>query len=142
MMAKPNFKQANQRYKALFLPAMLAYSVSIVGGVFWVQASAPDNFIVRIIAGLAAAIPLVVAIWALMRFVRETDEYNRQLNLEALAFAGGVTASLAALIGFLQMYDVVPMFPAFWFVILYFPAYGFGHLITGKSATQCGPDEG
>ncbi len=139
-MTKPNFKQANQRYKALFLPAMLLYCTSIVGGVFWVHATGPDNLPVRIASGLGAGIPLVVAIWALMRFVRETDEYSRQMSLQALAFAGGVTASLAALVGFLQMYHVVPMFPAFWFVIIYFPAFGFGHVLTGKGVTQCGPE--
>jgi hypothetical protein len=141
-MTKPNYQQANKRYHRLFGPAMLAYSICIVGGVFGVHATGPNNLIVRTLAGLAAAIPLIIAIWALLRFVRETDEFNRQMNLQALAFAGGVTASLAALVGFLQMYEVVPLFPAFWFVVFYFPAYGFGHLLTGKGATQCGPDEG
>jgi hypothetical protein len=140
-MTKPSFKQANKRYHRLFTPAMIAYAIFVTGGVFWVHFTGPNNPIIRTLAGLGAGIPLVVAIWALMRFVRETDEFNRQMNLIALAFAGGVTASLAALIGFLQMYDVVPMFPAFWFVIIYFPAYGIGNFVASKGVTQFGVDQ-
>jgi MFS family permease len=141
-MTKPNFKQANKRYHRLFTPAMIAYGICVTGGIFLVHFTGPDNLFIRILAGLGAGIPLVVAIWALMRFVRETDEFNRQMNLSALAFAGGVTAGFAALVGFLQMYDVVPKFPAFWFTIIYFSTYRLGQAFANKGATQCGTDEG
>jgi hypothetical protein len=141
-MTKTTYQQANKRYRALFSPAMLFYAIALLGGQFWLNDSGPNNLVVRTLAGLATGIPLIVAIWALLRFVRETDEFNRQMNLQALAIAGGVTASLAAAIGFLQMYDVVRMFPAYWFVVVYFLAYGAGNMLKGKGVTQCGPDEG
>jgi hypothetical protein len=141
-MSKISFKQANRRYHNLFIPAMLLYGVGIIAGNYWVQSSGGENATVRTFAGLAAGIPMAIAIWALWRFALETDEFNRQLNLQALAFAGVLTASLAALVGFVQMYGVLPVFPAYWFVVVFFPAYGLGHMIVGKSATQCGPDKG
>jgi hypothetical protein len=146
MMTKPihqqSFKQANKRYRWLFVPAMLIYGVGLIAGSYWVDASGQDSSGIRIIAGLMAGVPITIAIWALFRFVRETDEFNRQMNLRALAFAGGLTASIAAIIGFLQIYEVVPLFPAFWFIVIYFPAMGFGHILNRKIGTQCGPDEG
>jgi hypothetical protein len=141
-MTKTTYRQANRRYHKLFFPAMILYAVTLVGGRLWVGSSGVDNLAVRTVAGLAAGIPLMIAIWALLRFVRETDEFNRQINQQSLAFAGGVTAGLAALIGFLQMYDVVVLFPAFWFVVVYFVAYGLGQAFGRKAAIQCGPDEG
>jgi hypothetical protein len=140
-MTKTTYKEANNRYRLIFSPAMLAYAIAIIGGELF-DVNGAVNPVVRTVAGLAAAIPLVIAIWALLRFVRETDDFNRQMNLQSLAFAGGVTASLAALIGFLQMYDVVPIFPAFWFVVIYFATYGLSQALRVKNETQCGPDEG
>jgi hypothetical protein len=139
---KTSFKQANKRYRWLFIPAMLLYGVGLIAGSYWVDASGPDDKFTRIVAGLMAGVPITVAIWALFRFVRETDEFNRQMNLQALAFAGGITASLAAIVGFLQIYEVVPIFPAFWFIVIYFPAMGLGHMFNRNVGTQCGPDEG
>jgi hypothetical protein len=141
-MTKTTYQQANRRYQWLFVPAMILYGVGIFAGNHWVQSSNAGDVTVRALAGLAAGIPITIAIWALWRFARETDEYNRQVNLQSMAFAGVVTASLAALVGFLQMYGALPMFPAYWFVVVYFPAYGFGLMFARKGTTQCGPDEG
>jgi hypothetical protein len=140
-MTKPNFKQANKRYHWLFVPAMLLYGVGLMAGNYWVQSSEPTDTTVRTLAGLAAGIPMTIAIVDLWRFARETDEFNRQMNLQALAFAGVVTASLAALAGFVQMYGALPMFPAYWFVVVFFGSYGLGHLFVGKGSDQCGFDE-
>jgi uncharacterized membrane protein len=136
-MTKVSYQQANRRYLRLFVPAMALYAVAVIGGVFLV--SAMDNQVSRVVAGLAAGLPLVVATIALLRFARETDDFNRQANFEAMGYAGAMTASAAALVGFLQMYDVLPLFPAFWFVVFYFPAYGFSFYLTGK-AGGCAPD--
>jgi fucose 4-O-acetylase-like acetyltransferase len=139
-MTKPNFKQANKRYQWLFVPAMLFYGVGIVAGNHWVQSSESGSVTVATLAGLAAGIPMTIAIWALWRFARETDEYNRQVNLQSMAFAGVVTASLAALVGFVQMYEALPMFPAYWFVVIYFAAYGLKQIFRGKDAKGCDED--
>jgi hypothetical protein len=139
-MTKTTYKQANKRYQWLFVPAMLLYGLGIWAGNQWVQSSKVGDVTVATLAGLAAGIPMTIAIWALWRFARETDEYNRQINLQSMAFAGGITASLAALVGFLQMYGALPMFPAYWFVVIYFPAFGLGHMFAGKGATACNED--
>lgn len=70
---------------------ILAWAVSFVGGVQMISRGLMPT---GTIAWLAAALPMVIAVFVLIaygRFLRDTDELNRLIQLQALAlgFGGG-----------------------------------------------------
>ncbi|MBU4568558.1 MAG: hypothetical protein KJ833_06290, partial [Alphaproteobacteria bacterium] len=73
--------------------------------------------------------PILGALWAILRRVRETDEYTRLRQLTALAQGGAITAGIAFLVGFLQIFNVIGSVDVFWLGTLFFLAYGLSYCL-------------
>lgn len=124
-MADVSFRDAARRYRRLFWPAMIAYAVICIGGVLLLKAmDDPAPWISALIA-LATATPAVASVWLLARFVRETDEYTRKIQTDAMLSGGGITLSLAVVWGFLELYDVIPPLEDFPVAMLVWLAFFF-----------------
>jgi uncharacterized membrane protein len=65
----------------------------------------------RILAAALQIVPMLLYIAATARFLHETDDYMRQIGSEALAFAGGWTVTLLAVLAPLQQFELMPDFP-------------------------------
>jgi hypothetical protein len=122
-MSRPTFAQANRRYFWVFAPAMALYVVLLFGGILAVKAY-PDLIALKVAAALAAALPVIVTIWAMFRLARETDDFNREQMAGSLGLAGGVVTASALLIGFSQMYGLVPQFEDWWYGPLFMAVFG------------------
>lgn len=76
---------AARRYLREFLPAMAVYVMVLLGSVWALRhVDAPVG---RILLALAPVLPVVFAARALLRFVRDCDELQRRILLEAFALA-------------------------------------------------------
>ncbi len=128
-MTQPKgFRTANRRYNYLFWPLMGLYIVIIfLASHFIDEETSPLGL--KIGAAIATSLPLLGTLWAILRLVRETDEYTRLRHLTALAQGGAITAGVAFTAGFLQIFGAVPEFSAFWFGPLFFAAYGLSSCI-------------
>jgi hypothetical protein len=124
-MANVSFSEAGRRYRRLFWPAMIAYLAICFGGVFLLKAiDEPAPWMSAGIA-LATAAPAVATIWLLARFIRETDEYTRKVQTEAMLSGGAITLSAAAVWGFLELYGAIPPMTDFPPVMLLWTAFFF-----------------
>jgi hypothetical protein len=107
-MPEVSFQDAARRYRRLFWPAMIVYAVVCIGGALLIKAmDHPAPWLSAIVA-LASAAPAALTVWLLARFIRETDEYTRKIQTEAMLSGGAITLSLAITWGFLELYEVVP----------------------------------
>ena len=128
-MTQPKgFRTANRRYQYLFWPLMALYvAIIILASHFIDEDTSPLGL--KIVAAVATSLPMLGALWAILRLVRETDEYTRLHHLTALAQGGAITAGAAFVAGFLQIFGAVPEFSAFWFGPLFFAAYGLSSCV-------------
>ncbi len=100
--AKPQnpTEAAKRQYKVRFTIAMIAY-VAIVIPVTAAANHAAGPW--KIVLALTPLIPLVVVFVSAVQMIRGIDELERQIHIEALAIAAGVTALLAVTYGFLEV---------------------------------------
>ena len=128
MTQTKGFRTANRRYQYLFWPLMALYVVIIfLASHFIDEGTSPLGL--KVLAAIATSLPILGALWAILRLVRETDEYSRLRHLTALAQGGAITAGIAFVAGFLQIFGALPQFSAFWFGPLFFVAYGLSSCI-------------
>jgi len=107
-------------YLREFGAAMLAYTVILPLSIHVVAANPQAAW--RMPVALAPVVPLVFALWAVIRQVRRMDEWQRQVQLEALVFAFSGAALLTLGYGFLETVGapqlsylyVLPVMVALW----------------------------
>ncbi len=153
-MTEVTFREANKRYRRRVLPMMAFYVfLCCVGPVAMVLTGGPaegPTWVMAFIAILTAT-PIAVVFWVLGRYLRETDEYTRAWQTEALLTGGGITLSLAVIWSFLELYHVVPrpeFFPSMMMVgPTFFLFYGLSAAVKhlrngGKLRDMPGPGRG
>ncbi|MEX1250163.1 MAG: hypothetical protein WEA77_03095 [Hyphomonas sp.] len=123
MTQTKGFRTANRRYQYLFWPLMALYVV-IVFLVSHFTDAGTSPLGLKILAATAASPAILGALSAILRLVRETDEYCPLRHLTAPTQAGAITAGIAFVAGLLQISGALPQFSAFWFGSLFFVAYG------------------
>lgn len=140
-MAEITFKQANARYRRLFFPIMGLYAVICIGGALLFKAwTEPPAWFAALVA-LATSAPVIAVFWLIGRNLRETDEYTRQIQIQALLTGGAITLSIAVIWGFLELYRVLPrlehlpsmMMVAPCFLLTYGLSYSIQQLRRGAS---------
>ena len=101
---------AKRQYKIRFWVAMLTYLVVIYPITVAVgHTSGPW----KIVLALTPLIPIVAIFVFAVQMIRGIDELERQIHIEALAIAAGVTAMLAVTYGFLEVAHMPR--PSAWF---------------------------
>ncbi len=115
---------AGCRYLKRFAPAMAAYVAAILGVTWWVKHAPPTGPLLYL-AALLPALPLLVVIWAMGRYlVEETDEYLRARQVQSILWGAGITLAIATVWGFLESYANAPHAPAYYAFIVFCAAMG------------------
>ena len=134
-MSDYTFKQAKRRYHLVYWPTIAVYCAACIGGALLLKAmDTPPEWMAPAIAVFTIA-PMFVVLWLIWRYVRETDEYTRMQQLQALAIGGLVCAGATGLIGILQIFEVIGDFPIFLFLPLFFLSYGLAKWL--RSGKDC-----
>ncbi len=123
-MAEIGYKEANRRYLRLFVPAMLFYLVILLGGSMWLKQMDEAPVWARGGVAVLSALPVIAALGVMLRHAFETDEFTRQKSFIAMAIAGVTLASVAMLLGLLQMFEVIGAVDVVWFAPAFFAIYG------------------
>ena len=125
-MPQVTYKQAQRRYLWAFAPVMVFYCVFCFAGPELLAAlDEPPKWLVALVAVVTAA-PIAIVFWLIGRHLRETDEYTRKIQTDAMLGGGGIALSAAAVWGFLELFDVVPRPEHFPSMMMVAPAFFAG----------------
>lgn len=126
MSEQKGFRTANKRYLMIFFPMMAVYCVAIFAALNFIDMKTASAGL-RTAAALGVSLPLVAILWSVLRLVRETDEYTRLRQLQALTEAGLALTGIIFVVGFLERFNVIPDVPLFLFGPAFFFLYGLAH---------------
>jgi len=114
--------RSEKRY-LLRLAVFMALYVALLWPVNWAHrhGQMPEGWLLYA-AAMAPALPVVGAIWAMLRFLsEEEDEYKRFVRVQAFIWATGLAIAVMTVWGFLEEFATVAplpgMYPFFIFVI-------------------------
>lgn len=96
----PAVRRAAKRYVTEMMIALAVYTGTIFISVWLTQQGGTTPL--RYLWGAMPVIPVLYCVSASMRFFRQTDEMQRRIQLEGMAFSFAVTAPLTITAGFLQ----------------------------------------
>lgn len=92
---------AKRRYTIRFWIAMAAYVVIVMASVHALNGGLSGPL--RILVALTPLVPIAAIFVCFVQFMQNIDELERQIHMEALAIAAGVTAMLSVTYGFLEV---------------------------------------
>ena len=122
-----------RRYLREFIPPMVAYVVATLLSVWWLRSI--DATWLRAIVALLPVPAVALAIRAIMRYIRDADELQRRIELEAVSFATALVSLLYLAAGFLQTAKVIDI-PSSVAMIWVFPliclSYGLAKLAIAR----------
>lgn len=106
-------KDNGKIYLKEFGGAAILYTVATLAMGYWVRTLAEDSWL-RIVAALVPIIPILLGFWAIVRFIRRSDEMMRQVQMMAALMTLGITIVGCIALGFLQAWANLPAFSAFY----------------------------
>ena len=113
-----------RRYRREFVPPMLAYVAVMLG---WKRLlDAVDSSALRFVVALLPVVLVALVMRALVRFVRDSDELQRRIELESVAIGSLLVAGAYMAGGFLQAARLVDI-PAATAMLWVFPALCIGY---------------
>lgn len=115
--------RATRRYYSVFAPVMIMFLAGSFGIAWLEDNTATPNWM---LAGLAM-IPIAALLsmfWLHWRYVRDVDEYLRQIHVKALLFSAAVALGIGTGWGYLEFYLEAPALPVFWLNPLFWTVYG------------------
>lgn len=81
-------RAVHKRYLREFFPAMGGYVVMLFASITWLKSL--DGTLARTLVTLLPAIPIGFVIRAMVRVIRDQDELERRIDLEAIAIGGAL----------------------------------------------------
>lgn len=124
----------HRRYLREFLPPMVAYVVVLFLSL-WLLKRIDGPSGLRAAVALLPALPIALGLRAIVRYIRDTDEMQRRIELEAVSIATAFVAMLYMSAGFLQLASVIDI-PAGVAMIWMFPllclSYGLAKIVVSQ----------
>ncbi|MGE7137324.1 hypothetical protein ACQKIE_06800 [Luteibacter sp. NPDC031894] len=81
-------RAVHKRYLRELFPAMVAYVLLLFLSVSWLRTLQGD--LARTLVTLLPVLPIAYVIRAMVRVIRDQDEFERRIDLEAIAIAGAI----------------------------------------------------
>ncbi|MCC7216445.1 MAG: hypothetical protein IT517_06705 [Burkholderiales bacterium] len=116
-------RERNVRYQKELTGALVLYAIVLVAALTFGQRMAPG--VAQTALYVSPMLPFLLAVWAIVRQIRRSDEFVRKTTLEHVAIAAAVTAGWTFTYGFLEnagyprlsMFTVWPVMGAVWGVL-------------------------
>lgn len=122
-----------KRYTREVIVAMLAYAVMLVVSLLLLKQV--DGALLRALIALLPVPPIVMVLRAMVRYIRDVDELQQRIELEAVSFATAFVSLVYLTGGFLQSAKVVDV-PSNVAMIWVFPlvclAYGLAKAVVAR----------
>lgn len=105
---------ATRRYLRRFMPTMIAYVVVLFATVHLINTYKPAGAVLVALSVLPA-LPIISALAVIgLYLAEETDEYLKGRIVTAMLIGTGAVLSVATVIGFMQIADVIGKVDVFW----------------------------
>lgn len=117
-----NSRQTNQRY----FGGIIAATFVLVAGSLGISWLGNNTDTPRMLLGVLSVVPIAALLsmfWVHWRYLRELDEYLRQLHVQALLFAAAITLGVGTGWGYLEIAIDVPALAVYWLNPLYWIVY-------------------
>ncbi|NUS38376.1 MAG: hypothetical protein HOQ02_05065 [Lysobacter sp.] len=125
--------EQRRRYLREFVPAMGLYVVTVIGSVYLLKRV--DAPVLRALIALMPVPPVAFAMRAIVRRIRDADELQRRIELEAVSVATLLVSLGYLTAGFLQQAKVIDV-PSGVAMIWVFPlvclVYGFAKILVNR----------
>lgn len=125
-----------RRYLREFAPAMLAYVLTLWVSVWWLQHL--QGPWLRAVVALLPVPPVALAVRAIVRYIRDADELQRRIELEAVSIATACVSLAYLAGGFLQAAGVIEVSASaamIWLLPLVCLAYGVAKVAVARRFT-------
>lgn len=122
-----------RRYLREFIPAMAGYVIGLFLSL-WLLKQVEEPALRALIALIPVA-PVVLVVRALIRYIRDADELQRQIELESVSLATAMVSMLYLAGGFLQMAKVIDIpsgMAMFWVFPLVCLSYGLVKTVVAR----------
>lgn len=117
---------AAKRYTVRLFVSMSLYVGVLFAVISYINAYDPQGAL-RVVLSILPALPVIAAIAVMgLYLVEETDEFVRARVAMAMLIGTGLVLSVATVLGFLQVTDVIGQVEVFWA----FPVWAFGWGLT------------
>lgn len=117
---------AQRAYLRRLFVLMAVYVAVILGGTFAKNAGLLND-VTTILVALVSGLCVAGVFWAIGRLiVEEEDEFLRMLVVRQALIATGFALSIAAIHGFLTVFEVLPKTDLFWVPMLWFLGFAIG----------------
>lgn len=131
-------KQALKRYFTLFIPSMTAYLILVFVAVKLIKGgivSGPLLYVTGLLPGLAA----LIFLYGYFRYIFETDELQRKVQIEATLVGTGAVLTFTLTWGLMEMFvNEMPHIPMFWIFPFYFVVQGVASaFLSRKYGSAC-----
>lgn len=127
-------RAVHQRYLREFIPAMLAYVLLIL--LYGALVPKTESLLWRVVLALLPLLPIVLVIRAIVRVIRDQDELERRIDLEAIAIAAMSTGfgyfSFGLLLSAGAGWQVDPADVAIWVMPCLFGTFGLAKLLVAR----------
>jgi hypothetical protein len=94
-----------RRYRRELVPAMLGYVVLLVISMLLLKRV--EDHALRAVIALLPVAPIALTLRAIVRYIRDADEMQRQIELEAVSLSTALISLLYLAGGFLQLAKVI-----------------------------------
>lgn len=123
-----------RRYLREFLPPMLAY-VLLVWLSVWLLKRIDGPVLARALIAILPVPPVALAVRAIVRYIRDADELQRRIELEAASFTTAAVSLLYLTGGFLQsakVIDIAGEVAMLWLLPLICLGYGLAKIVIAR----------
>jgi putative oxidoreductase len=103
-----------------FMGGYVVLMLAVIGGAFDDMQGKPVAWILA----LAAAAPIAGQIWAMLRFMRDSDEFVRAVTAKTFIIASGIAMAIFAAWGFGENFAGAPHLPGWLIYPLFWGAFG------------------
>jgi hypothetical protein len=100
-------RPVHRHYLREFVPAMAAYAATLAISISLLKSGLLGHDALRAAIALLPAVPIAFVLRALLRFVRDSDELERRIELETIAIATAIVAQCYLAAGLLQSARVI-----------------------------------
>lgn len=123
-----------RRYMREFAPAMIGYTITILGSI-WLLRHHVDDPALRALVALSPIPFVALAMRAMLRYIRDTDELQRRIEVESISLATALVSLAYFAAGLLQAARVIDV-PSGMAMIWVFPllclVYGIAKIVVAR----------
>lgn len=131
MYCKADATPQMKRYLKNFSIWMFLYVIGLFASIFIFRLNKTEGLI-NILLALMPTIPIIGTMYEVYVLINTSDEYIKGMMARAFVLTTSIILAIVSLIGFLQVFKVIPLFETYWIYVVFWAVYGLISAILAK----------